>query len=463
MNSPFAIRNMLLLLPSVFLLNSCIKKDAPDNPVNTPPPAITPVGTPVDNPVSKTIGSSGGSLVSADGKLELNIPAGALGSNTNISIQPVTNETPGGIGFSYHLMPDGIKFARPVDLIYHYTNEEINGTLPYLLCIAYQDSLFRWRADFKKRNVDTVAKTVSLGINHFSIWSMAARLIITATSEELYDNETSTLRAMIQSPPEQVSVPDDDLPPLPTTSLLPANGVSNWKVNGQINGNSQNGTITGGGSEVTYKAPSAIERERTVQVSAEVKYEIVLYNNGRLVSSVNKLILFKDIALFPSEFEYSVQTEFADSAITGWRGQIYRDKASFDLSIKKTKDARGIPTVVVLASNFKNYAPTVSPLTQTYTDPLGFSTITFDWIPDVTGQTNITGVTLASFSDDSTIYLDFVHTGALSPSFNWRTSLGSSGTIPLTPLGGTFGIPSGVQMILKRQDQGDKWVKITAK
>lgn len=438
------------------------KKDAPDPPVNTPPAAVTPVGTPVDNPVGKVIGSSGGSLVSADGKLELNIPAGALVNNTNISIQPVTNETPGGIGLSYHLMPDGIKFAKPVTLVYHYTDGEINGTLPYLLCIAYQDSLFQWKADFKKRNVDTISKTVSLGISHFSIWSIGARLIITATSEELYENETSTLRTLVQSPPEQASVSDDDLPPLPSTSLLPANIVSNWKVNGQLNGNSQNGMITGGGSEVSYKAPSAIERERTVQVSAEVKYEIVLYNNGRVVSSINKLILFKDISLLPSEFEYSIETEFADSAITGWKGQIYRDKASFDLNIKKTKDSRGIPTVIVLASNFKNYPPTVSPLSQTYTDPLGVSTITFDWIQDGTGQTNITGVTLASFND-STIYLDFVHTGAVSPGFNWRTSLGQSGTIPLTPLGGTFGIPSGVTMKLTRHDQSDRWVKITAK
>ena len=172
-------------------ISSCKKSDSPDN-LPDRPAAVTPVGTPIGNPDTKTIGTTGGSIKSTDGRIELIFPAGALTANTTISIQPVTNTCPGGIGISYHLMPDGATFSKPVNLIYHYSKEEVNGTLPYLLYIAYQDNAMQWKADFKKRNVDTAAKTVTLGITHFSIWSMGDRLnlLCTPANEELHENET---------------------------------------------------------------------------------------------------------------------------------------------------------------------------------------------------------------------------------------------------------------------------------
>lgn len=451
---------------------SCKKPGSSNNTSSSYIPAVTPVGTPVGNPVSKTIGSSGGSLVSPDGRIELNIPAGALSSNTNISIQPVTNEAPGGIGLSYHLMPDGTKFATPVTLTYHYTDKEINGTLPYLLYIAYQDSLLQWKADYKNRNVDTIAKTVSLGISHFSIWSLGDNLVLNLTppQEELYENETREIRAVVVSRSVASGSAADELPPLPQESQLSNEAVINWKVNGAIGGNAQNGTINGNGSTVTYKAPSVVERERAVQVAVELNYSISFFNNGRLVSSTNRLILFKNIKLLPSKFEYTIETEYVDSAVTGYKGgQIYFDKASFDISIKKTKDNMGLPMIVVLASNFQNYPPSVSPSTKTYIDG-----ITWDWIPDGIGLTNITavkflnGLTLSDstffFDGDSMFRLEFLHTGALNPGFNWKTSA-NSGTNPPTPLGGSSGLPSGVDMKLIPRDQSypDLGVKITAK
>lgn len=469
MRFSFTIRNLLTLLSLLFLLNNCKKPDSSNNPPVNLPPAVTPVGTPVGNAVNKMIGSTGGSIASPDGRVELNFPAGALSSNTNISIQPVTNQAPGGIGLSYHLMPDGITFAKPVTLKYRYTDVEINGTLPYLLYIAYQDSLRQWKADFKNRNVDTTAKTVSADISHFSIWSMGERLIIYADPSALTENETSALKVFLQSPPEQTSGSGDDLPPLPSTTLLSDNAVSNWKVNGRT-GNNQDGTITGTGSNVTYKAPSPIDRERTVQVSAELNYSIVVYNNGKAVSSVNKLILFTTISLLPSKFEYTVETQYVDSAVTGYKGgQTYLDKASFDISFKKIKNIMGIPMIVVSASNFLNYVPSVSPSSKTYIDG-----ITWSWIPDGIGLTNITavkflnGLTLSDstvfFDGDSIVRIEFLHTGALNPGFNWQTAA-NSGTVPTMPLGGTAGLPDGVDMKLTRRDQSypDVGVKIKAK
>lgn len=160
----------------------------------------------------------------------------------------------------------------------------------------------------------------------------------------------------------------------------------------------------------------------------------------------------------PSVFEYTVETDFTDSIRPGgsWRGnsvQLYQDKASFDLSIKKTTDNLGLPTITVTASNFKNYAPTVTPASQTYTDIYSSFTLKSDWIPDGTGQTNITGVNLVNFGADSLVNLDFVHTAALSPGFILKSSPGNTDTIPATPLGGSRGFPQGVTMKLIRQNQ----------
>src|SRR5882724_5183128 len=92
---------------SIFLLSLCLiaafackKGSSPStgSGSDNPTPAITTIGTPVGNPVTGNIDASGGSLTSADGKLGLVIPPGALSASTAISIQAVTNTAPGGVG-----------------------------------------------------------------------------------------------------------------------------------------------------------------------------------------------------------------------------------------------------------------------------------------------------------------------------------------------------------------------------
>lgn len=441
---------LLFILILTVLFSSCKKSDSSDQ-LPDRQPAVTPVGTPVGTADTKTIGTAGGSIKSTDGRIELVFPSGALNANTTISIQPVTNTSPGGIGLSYHLMPDGITFTKPVNLIYHYTNDEVNGTLPYLLYIAYQDNAMQWKADFKKRNVDTTARTVTLGITHFSIWSMGDRLNLfcNPSLEELHENETREISAALVDPSQPS---DDDLPPLPTVTPLPASALSNWKVNGQ-SGTSTNGTITPHENKATYKAPSNIPQRRTVQISVELKYTIVLYNNGNVVSSVNKLILFKDLKLLPSVYEFKVKIDFRDKGVAGFLGQEYRDQATFDLAISKTRDANGFDKFDAIATNIVNYAPTVTPLTQTYPTPIPGSTFTYNWTADGIGQCNITSVKLSS-GIDSTVELEFIHTGTLSPGNTWSSVNPTlSGTVPSQPMGGTSGIPAGTTVKLKEETQ----------
>jgi hypothetical protein len=83
---------------------------APGGNNELPDPVPTAVGTPDGAPTTETIGAAGGSIASSDGALTMNIPAGALASDTDITIQPVTNTAWGGIGTGYQFTPDGLTF-----------------------------------------------------------------------------------------------------------------------------------------------------------------------------------------------------------------------------------------------------------------------------------------------------------------------------------------------------------------
>ena len=90
-------------------------------------PEVRPRGEVVGNPVTKTIGSTGGELMSGDGKLLVKIPAGAVTSPTVLTIQPITNTLPGAQLNAYRLLPEGAAFVKPVELVYSYKNEGGRG------------------------------------------------------------------------------------------------------------------------------------------------------------------------------------------------------------------------------------------------------------------------------------------------------------------------------------------------
>lgn len=154
----------------LWMLASC-KKDEKELPVITDPVVTgTPVGTPIGTPVSKTIGAAGGELASADGKIRIIIPAGALAAEKNISIQPVTKQLPSALGISYRLSPHGEQFALPVTLVFNYDDQDLEGTLPEFLDIAYQDDKGVWQA-LTNSTVDKINKQVRVTTTHFSDWT----------------------------------------------------------------------------------------------------------------------------------------------------------------------------------------------------------------------------------------------------------------------------------------------------
>jgi hypothetical protein len=316
--------------------------------------AITGIGIPVGDPVTKTIGISGGSLASEDGRIQLDIPAGSLAGNTDISIQPVTNEAPGGIGLSYQLLPEGIVFNKPVTIMFHYTDEEINGSHPYFLLVAYQDSAQSWRADRVNRELDTIAKTISIPSTHFSIWSAVNEIRLIVEKDEFKANETGPI--VVKEVLDHGEDAGDDLSTLTTSSSVPDNIVSNWTVKGYTTNNALDGQITGSGSKVNYVAPAQIDVERYVQVSAEIKYHLIIYNKGKKIAEFDKFILFATLTLLQEQLEFTLEMQIGDGQLDGsgygW-SYYFTDHAIMDVKVAGQK---------VTISNIVNYPMEFTPV-----------------------------------------------------------------------------------------------------
>ncbi|MBK8741081.1 MAG: hypothetical protein IPM02_16840 [Betaproteobacteria bacterium] len=136
-----------------------------------PPPAATAAGVSSGGVAGTTIGAAGGSVGSADGRLVLTIPAGALAADTAIGIQPLTNMAHGKIGAAYRLTPEGQTFLAPVTLAFAYADADLPGTAAELLGAAFQTATGHWQWAGEAA-IDTVAKTVSVDSSHFSDWSL---------------------------------------------------------------------------------------------------------------------------------------------------------------------------------------------------------------------------------------------------------------------------------------------------
>ncbi|RRB04644.1 hypothetical protein [Larkinella rosea] len=131
---------------------------------------VTEIGQPLGGLVSKTIGPEGGTIATADGKVQLVLPAGALGKATNITIQPITNTAPNGIGPAFRFSPDGLQFAKPATLTFAYTDERVTANDADMLKVAFQSENKIWQ-NVTGVTVDTQTKRISAPMAHFSDWS----------------------------------------------------------------------------------------------------------------------------------------------------------------------------------------------------------------------------------------------------------------------------------------------------
>lgn len=161
------------LLAGCFLLGGllgCKESNEAVSPENGNGGGATEVGVPDGQLVSKVIGTAGGTVSSADNRVTLTIPAGALPKDTEIGIQPITNEAPNGLEVAYRFSPDGTTFAKPASLTFSYDPRRVSANSPDAFGVATQGTDRRWKHT-PEVAVDTNAHTITTQMPHFSDWT----------------------------------------------------------------------------------------------------------------------------------------------------------------------------------------------------------------------------------------------------------------------------------------------------
>lgn len=172
-----------------------------------------------NKPVEKVIGAAGGTITTSDGRMKLDIPAGALDADVTISITP----QPDG---SYRLEPAGLQFSVPATATFTLPAdgpvqvETDDGSLvipnavaPQLFTLTGADGKEEGLSSAVSRTAGANHVTVSVPVPHFSVIRRVAgsKSLSTFTGVELekdkYDvGEQFTARMLFFSDPEAVDL-----------------------------------------------------------------------------------------------------------------------------------------------------------------------------------------------------------------------------------------------------------------
>ncbi len=248
----------------------------------------TPIGKPAGEAVSVKMNKDGGSIKSLDGRVELIIPEGALSSKTTISIQPISNFAAGGVGTAYEFEPSGTTFNKPVQLIFRYKKEELNGTLAELKSIATQNSNGMWYR-LKNTVVDTIAQTITTNIEHFSSYATFDRVKLKPAEANVKVGKSISM-VVVYNDLKDPNNADDD-----TELKWSTEEASKWKwlVNGIPNGNASMGKITGKTNGKLFTAPLSVPDANPVAVTVNLNWELhVNYKTFKKISLVSNLTIY---------------------------------------------------------------------------------------------------------------------------------------------------------------------------
>jgi len=267
--------------------SGCNKDDLGTNPTDSKEPLVTLVGTPTGSAVTATIGTNGGTITSADGMLQLTVPAGAVSTATEFSIQPVSNQCPGGFGMTYRLFPEGITFAQPVSLLFSYADTLLSNEK--FLSIAYQGADKTWFAP-KIVALNADGNQIGVETKHFSDWTMYQKIAIEPMSKSIKINESLDLQVIFVGEPKITT--DGEGNELSNLNISKTY-ASTWQVNG-TSGNAASGyLVKQSENRATYSAPSVVpdKSHNPVAVSAtlnNISFTLngVTFNNPKVIANI---------------------------------------------------------------------------------------------------------------------------------------------------------------------------------
>lgn len=274
------------------VLVSCSKSDSPkvypDGNGQAATPVKRPHGNPVGTAVVKTIGPAGGSIQSADGAIGVQVPAGALNAAVSFSIQQVQNTLEGSKGKAFRLLPEGAEFLKPVTITYAYGEQEMKGTIPDALYLAYQNQDgYHYLAS--QTELDEQANKLTVQTTHFSDWTIAELMTVVADTTQVKPGGVANLRLKWQLGSLLAPLTQDQ----PIGDLVDYDGYVS-KVSWTLS--SGKGSIQPDGIGCVYKAPGQVPAENPAVVSVSVPF--TQYNNKRK----SLAILLTSIYTVPDEY-----------------------------------------------------------------------------------------------------------------------------------------------------------------
>jgi hypothetical protein len=393
---------LLLLISGIMILESCKKTSAELNNSGNTVPIVTAPGNPIGDAATKKIGKDGGSLLSADGKTELIIPAGALSAETDIVIQAISNQLPGGINSAYRFSPEGLSFSKAVTVNFHYSSDDAAATTKDLMGIAFQDSVGGWWRLNNFTN-DDVHGILSAPIWHFSNWSAFDMLQLIPTKASVATSKSLNLQIEAMESDDDFLVDDlrspDQIAPLKNFSKTPVI----WSVNAVVNGNAQSGTISStsipgtAGASAVFTAPVKVPAQNPVAVTAEV--DLPFKYHGK---TFNKTTLVSNITITGAKYLLEIVERRDDLKMGIW----VTDSAS--MLVDLTGDQ-------VVISDIRNFAPVVA-LPNSAKNEL----CTFSYVQEGTGDINITAATgeiRVQSSTERALQIFYTQTGTVDYSY----------------------------------------------
>jgi hypothetical protein len=302
-------------------------------------PEPTPLGFPNALPVSKKI-EPGGGTISIDGAVEVEVPAGALSVDTDVTIQPITNNALNSNGNAYRFGPDGITFIKPVKLTFPYT-PSVDG--PPMTGIAFQDDDGIWYSN-GKFSWNNIEKTVSTETSHFSDWATFDMLRIVCDGCDLSTgvnrlkiNQTAnfTVNALFPDALDQ-----DLLAPLQWENASNAYDliIKEWFANGTTaESMGPFGLIQPSGAGCTYTAPGRVPSAGKNPVNLSVKLKDILYKDPATGVTFNDLQLSTAVEIIGDlKFELVIKYYSNDAETGGLVGAafIVKDSATVQVLAK---------------------------------------------------------------------------------------------------------------------------------
>ncbi len=245
-------------------------------------------GKPIGEITVAQIGKDGGTLLSKDGTIKIEVPAGAVDASTTFSVQEVENVLKSK-SKSFRLLPENVDFKKPVTITYYYGNISLGETNPDLLFLAYQDKEGYFYSANKTRG-NRQSQTLSVQTTHFSDWTFYAQVDLYLSGNKLLNGELNLVEGE-EVVIELKATNQDNFDRFDEEySQIKLSGLLNYEILQKASWDyaPKKGSmkINAGVASITYKAPATVKSIERVFINVTLNGNLGKDNLGKIVQQM---------------------------------------------------------------------------------------------------------------------------------------------------------------------------------